>query len=115
MLRYEQAVGNSNNQPLELLKPKWVERVEIDRAKEPDGKMKEPEIVSHFGKIMDAKHLALLIATSSFKFTHIATFQRPQSVTIKNLHKFFKREHFIVGKIRDEQASRVKDELAALL
>ena len=32
MIRHEKAVGNSNIQKLELLKPKWVENDEFGRA-----------------------------------------------------------------------------------
>jgi len=48
MIRNESEVGNSNKMPLDTLKPKWVEKVEINRAKNAEGKFMTPNIVSNF-------------------------------------------------------------------
>ena len=46
VLKHEEDNGNSNNQPLELLKPKWVENDEIGRAKDSRGKYFPVQIVA---------------------------------------------------------------------
>ena len=46
MIRHEKAVGNTNFQKLELLKPKWVENDEFGRAiDEKTGDVVAPKII----------------------------------------------------------------------
>ena len=47
MVQFEQELGNSNNQRLELLKPKFAEQIEVGRALDKDGRLKKPNVVSH--------------------------------------------------------------------
>lgn len=115
MLRHEQEVGNSNNQPLELLKPKWVTRVDIDKAKDSDGKIIAPSVVSLIEPNIDASHLAILMATACFKFTHISNFQRPSTASIKRMNKCFNKEHFIFGKHAAEHTNSIKNDLVSTI
>jgi hypothetical protein len=48
---------------LELLKPKWAEKVEMDRAKDTDGRIITPVIVSNFQAQIESSNLALLLST----------------------------------------------------
>ena len=36
VIQHEETIGNSNRQPLDLLKPKWADSGDVDRVK--DGK-----------------------------------------------------------------------------
>ena len=96
MLRYESEVGNSNKMPLDTLKPKWVEKVEIDRAKNTDGTLIVPNIVSNFQKQIESSNLTLLMTTSCFKFTENKDFKRPEMTDIKKINKQFYREPFVI-------------------
>lgn len=69
-------MGNSNNQPLNLLKPKWVTTVEIDKAKDDDGIIIAPSVVSliEYESKIESKDLAILMVIARYKFTHIKNF-----------------------------------------
>jgi hypothetical protein len=55
MLRHEASIGNSNRQPLELLKPKWAGSTDIQHHS-------LPEIYSIAETQLDATALKVMIA-----------------------------------------------------